>query len=325
MKTPRPARQLSSNRLRTSPLLTLPVLLYCLAAPTGYAAPKTSRPLVVASSFHLAALVDGLAAGLVEVDLLELEDPAHAWPNREQVLRLQAEASLVLVNGVGFEPWLETVALPRRALFRTGRALRQGGDLLERPGAAVHGHGAAGRHSHAAEAGHTWLDPELLLRELRAVETRLRLFLPGASEVLAANAATCAAALQGLAEQVEKLAAAVPKGTVLAASHPAYDYLGRRLGTAIHSLHLEPEDALTPDDLAELQGLGGRGVMLWEGPPQSETVELLRREAGLTVVVLDPLERRPEGQGCPFTLLVNTFARGLADLDRALAGLPGQR
>ena len=113
--------------------------------------------------------------------------------------------------------------------------------------------------------------------------------------------------------------------TVLAASHPAYDYLGRRLGTAIHSLHLEPEDALTPDDLAELQGLGGRGVMLWEGPPQSETVELLRREAGLTVVVLDPLERRPEGQGCPFTLLVNTFARGLADLDRALAGLPGQR
>ena len=79
-------------------------------------------------------------------------------------------------------------------------------------------------------------------------------------------------------------------------SHPVYQYLARRYGVAIPSVHFEPDtypDADGWHDLEQLLENHAATWMLWEGKPIARTADNLR-EMGLVNVVFDPCANRPE-------------------------------
>ena len=78
------------------------------------------------------------------------------------------------------------------------------------------------------------------------------------------------------------------------ASHPVYQYLADAYGLRIESMHFEPDQALSPEDIQALDALLARHpakLMLWEATASSETEKQLR-DRGIAVVVFDPPPNR---------------------------------
>ena len=80
------------------------------------------------------------------------------------------------------------------------------------------------------------------------------------------------------------------------ASHPVYQYLADAYGLRIESMHFEPDQALSPEDLQALDALLARHpakLMLWEAPPLPETEEQLRAGASPPSYSTQPPNRHP--------------------------------
>ena len=79
-------------------------------------------------------------------------------------------------------------------------------------------------------------------------------------------------------------------------SHPVYQYLARRYGLAIPSVHFEPDTYPEADGWQDLENLledYAATWMLWEGEPIAQTADRLR-EMDLESVVFNPCANRPE-------------------------------
>jgi len=82
----------------------------------------------------------------------------------------------------------------------------------------------------------------------------------------------------------------------LVVSHPVYQYLTRRYGLNVKSLHWEPDEL--PNDnmwkeLTEILASHPAKWMIWEGPPVAETVQKLK-SLGVNSVVFDPCGNVPK-------------------------------
>jgi zinc transport system substrate-binding protein len=75
-----------------------------------------------------------------------------------------------------------------------------------------------------------------------------------------------------------------------------YQYLARRYGLDLRSVHFEPDElpgAGAWRDLADLVAEHPADLMLWEGPPLPETEGRLREQFGIATVVFDPCATPP--------------------------------
>jgi zinc transport system substrate-binding protein len=219
-------------------------------------------------------------------------DPALWSPGPEAIAALQA-ADLVLLNGAGYEPWVDRVSLRASSVVDTSGGFRD--RLIAIEDAAVHSHGPQGEHSHGQVAFTVWLDPTLAIEQARAVRDALAASRPSEAAAfderlgelendLAALDADLRDALAGLA------------GDGFVGSHPVYQYLARRYGLDLPSVHFEPDEA--PDERAwgELQAILAAHParrMLWEGEPLPATAGRLR-DLGVESVVFDPCANRPQ-------------------------------
>jgi len=77
------------------------------------------------------------------------------------------EADLVVVNGAGYEGWLEDVSLPTSRLVDSTAQARD--RLIAIVSTETHSHGLEGEHEHTGTAFTTWLDPTVLIAQARAV------------------------------------------------------------------------------------------------------------------------------------------------------------
>ncbi len=218
-------------------------------------------------------------------------DPAFWKPGAEVILAYQA-ADLILRNGADYARWTRYASLPRRKQLDTSRSFRDG--LLPSSDGVAHSHGPGGDHSHGGVAFTTWLDPKQAVAQARAIEVALSRLRPEDVQAFAARTDSLEADLTALDEE---LAAAFQglTGQLLLASHPVYQYLGRRYELDLRALLWEPE--VTPDESGwrELDAmLEDRPVawMLWEAEPTPTTrAELGKR--GIGVIVFEPCANRP--------------------------------
>ena len=128
-------------------------------------------PVVYASNYPLFYFAQEIAGGELDIRLPAIEgDPAFWAPDGDQVAALQA-ADLVLLNGAGYEGWLNFVSLREERLVDTTAGLAD--RLLPLEEATVHQHGPEGEHSHAGTAFTTWLDPGLAAAQARAIAAAL--------------------------------------------------------------------------------------------------------------------------------------------------------
>ena len=162
-----------------------------------------------------------------------------------------------------------------------------------------HTHGRAGAHTHKGLNGHTWVDPTLMRVQAVAVRDALVRLLPEASAALTTRHQALDADLAALAEGFAALPP-LAEDEVLVASHPAYDYLARRLGWTVINRTWVPDavpSAAELDDLgAQLEGHRAR-VLLWEAEPLAAAAAALRERFGLASVVFDPGETPPAPEG----------------------------
>jgi len=203
-------------------------------------------------------------------------------------------ADLILLNGAGYAEWTKGVYLARSRLLDTSAGFKDR-LIAEESDELPHVHGPTGAEVQgAAVAFTTWLDLSLSRAQAEAVRDAMVARWPDHAEAFTERHASLDAELAtldaALSEALKQL-----RGIHVLASHPVYQYLGRRYGLDLTSFHWEPELTPPPEEWASLDALLGQRpatVMLWEGEPTQETrAELQSR--GLRVAVLPTLSNRP--------------------------------
>lgn len=210
-------------------------------------------------------------------------DPAFWKPTPDEIGQYQ-RASLILLNGAGYARWTGYATLPKSRVVVTAAGCRDA--FLQTGEAVAHQHGPAGEHAHEGTAFTTWLDMRLarcqaghVADALDAPDTKRRALDHDLTE---------------LDTRLRGAAKAWGEQPMLA-SHPVYQYLADAYGLRIQSMHFEPDQALSPEDIQALDALLARHpakLMLWEAPPSSETEKQLR-DRGIATVVFDPAAQPP--------------------------------
>jgi zinc transport system substrate-binding protein len=218
-------------------------------------------------------------------------DPAYWTPDEETVAGYQG-ADLVLLNGAGYEAWVEKTTLAASKLVNTSQAFADRYIALE--GAMTHSHGPAGEHEHSALAFTTWLDPTLAIEQARAIAAAFEAAAPQ-------DAGSFGERLAALEGDLGALDVQLGEGTSemgdmpLLGSHPVYQYLASRYTLNLRSVHFEPDEDPGVDGWRELERLLEEHParwMLWEAEPLPGIAERLRG-LGVSSIVFDPCGNAP--------------------------------
>lgn len=259
--------------------------------PAEQAEPR-AKPLVFTTNYPLHFFAESIAGDVFDVVLpVPVDvDPAFWNPTIDDILRMQ-DAELILLNGAGYESWLNKVALDVSRVVDT--SLPFGDDLIE-SSSTTHSHGLEGEHSHGEYAFTTWLDLKLAERQMQTVGQALSQAKPDHADEFAANMEALSNAILRLDDEM-RLAAERLGGRPILYSHPVYQYLQRAYGLNGVAVHWEP--GIIPRDeawhrLDVLLRTHPATIMLWEDKPITETVTALA-ERNVRSIVFNPSAKRP--------------------------------
>jgi zinc transport system substrate-binding protein len=262
--------------------------------PTVAPAADDSRLSVWVVNYPLAYFAERIGGDLVEVELPVPPDgdPAFWSPDADTVTAYQ-EADLILLNGAGYAAWVDRVTLPPSKLVDTSESFRDRYIFIE--DSVTHSHGPEGDHSHGEAAFTTWLDPTLAIEHAAAIRNAFVAARPDHEAAFQAGFESLERDLLELDASLERIAAGLSEAPLMA-SHPVYQYLARRYGLNLESVHFEPDEdpgAEGWQSLDEILAAHPARWMLWEGDPLAATVVKLE-ERGVAGVVYDPCGNVPE-------------------------------
>jgi zinc transport system substrate-binding protein len=271
----------------------------CSRAPVPVAGdtdPGESTATIVTSNYPLYYVTTRLLEGIEtapDVVLPTIDgDPTYWTPGPDQVQLLQS-SDLIVLNGANAEPWLDLVSLDESRFFDTTARLTE--RLIPLDDAVQHQHGPEGEHSHQGYAFTTWLDPDLLAGQARALSERLAQYVRGKEGRLRDNLASLETDLSAIDTGLE-VAFEPLRGRPVLFSHPVYQYLKRRYAIDGHSLHWEPDEEPSTADWIEFQEIRRDHpaiIMIWEDDPLPSTRDALEA-SGIAVVTFHTAANRPE-------------------------------
>ena len=281
--------------------------------------PSAEEPVVYTTFYPTAFLTERIAGDRLKVvcPVPEGEDPIFWNPSRETLAEYQ-QADLIVVNGAEFEKWVAHVSLPASRIVDSAAGLPEGFLEFE---ATQHRHGVGGEHTHEGIDGHTWVDPMAARYQVGRIAEALEKRWPEHEREFRQAAAGLQEELVALHSRMSGLEPRVKLATLFA-SHPAYDYLARRMGWTVLSFDLDPEVVPDEEQLKEIEAKlegGGKHFLLWEGEPLAETVELLKERFGIASVFFSPVELLDpelEEKGEDYLSIMN------ANIDRLAEALP---
>jgi len=250
--------------------------------------------LVYTTNYPLAYFAERIGGEQVEVVLPAPADvdPAY-WAPEAEVIADYQQADLILLNGAGYEKWMERASLPASKLVDTSVAVES--SYLPLDEGVVHTHGPEGEHSHKGWAFTTWMDPMIAIAQAQAVQEALAELRPEAAEDFRVAYEGLQADLLVLDAQLGNVAADIGDRPILF-SHPVYQYLDEHLGLNGESVHWEPGEMPTEEMwnvLSTLRQSHPAELMVWEGEPL-ETVRSRLAGMGIQSVVYNPCGNAPE-------------------------------
>lgn len=256
------------------------VLALALAGCGGRDAAAPGTVAVVATFSTLAGFVERVGGERVAVrTLVPPGVPPHDYEPAPRDRAALERARVFVYNGVGFEPWLDR-ALP---------------DL---PASVVRVDASAGIARRGRDP-HVWLDPVLAASQVEAIRKGLERADPGGRARYAAGAAVFASELEALRQRYAQVLA-VCRRREFVTSHAAFGYLAARFGLREVSIAgIDPEGEPSPARLREIVAFirsGGTTVVFAEPGGPDRVAEVVAREAGVHLAVLDPLEGRTAGE-----------------------------
>ncbi|HZE91096.1 MAG TPA: zinc ABC transporter substrate-binding protein [Rhizobacter sp.] len=232
---------------------------------------QTARPLRVVASFSiLADLLRNIGGDAVEiVTLVGPNADAHVFEPSPADAKHLADAEIVVVNGLGFEGWLD----------RLVRASGYRGPVV------VASAGVAARTLGAAPDPHAWQDLSLARRYVLNLRDALAQARPAQAGAFEQRAAQYTEQLTALDAQVRKAFDAIPKPQRrVITSHDAFGYFGAAYGIEFlapqgMSTDSEASAAAVAHLIEQIRRQGVHAVFV-ENITDPRLVERIAREGG---------------------------------------------
>ncbi|MFM2105634.1 MAG: hypothetical protein RL338_666 [Chloroflexota bacterium] len=271
------------------------VVAACTPAGAGPSTGADGTLGVVVTTTVIGDLVERVGGeGVVVTSLVPKGGEVHTYDPRPSDLVTVAEASLVVMNGLGLDEWLgglATDAGTSAPVVRLGEELEgvaylEGGD---------HGHaedGGAGGEEHADEAGvnpHLWLDVTIAARYVDRIADALASVDPAGADGYRARAAAERASLADLDAWVRERIATIPaERRSFVSFHDALPYYAAAygleiVGVVVEAPGQEPSAGEIADLVAAIRASGVRAVFS-ESQFDPALARTLADEAGATVV-----------------------------------------
>lgn len=229
-------------------IIGLVLVLAVSACQPAAPAAKGGLKVLVVETF-LADIVQNVAGERVQVEsLIPVGLDPHAFtPAPRDVARI-AESKVLVINGAGFEEWLEAVltnAGGQRLVIEAsaglvGREAREGEEMEDEHHAEG---GAEGEHHHHDEGDpHFWLDPFSVIKYVENIRDGLTQADPEGKALYASNAAAYITKLKELDAWVRQQVQPIPvERRLLVTNHESLGYFADRyeftiIGTVLPSV-----------------------------------------------------------------------------------------
>jgi zinc/manganese transport system substrate-binding protein len=270
---------------------------------------QTQAPRVVASFSILADMAQELApAGVQVTALVGPDSDAHVYEPSPADGRRLAQADLVLINGLGFEGWIERMV---KVSGYRGVVVVASQGIEPRSG----GH-------HDADP-HAWQDLALARRYAANLSAAFAQRWPAQRDEITRRGADYVARIDSLDAQVRGWLGAVPRAQRrVITSHDAFGYFGAAYGVDFlapqgWNTHSEPSAAAVARLIRQIKTEGVRAIFI-ENISDPRLVERIAREGGVRVggtLYSDALSR----PGGPADTYLNLFKHNASVLAQALA------
>jgi zinc transport system substrate-binding protein len=267
------------------------ISLFLLSTAT---AGKSEKPTIYVVNYPLKYFAERIAGEHARVVFPAPTDvdPAYWMPDEKTISDYQ-QADLILLNGANYAKWVNKVSLPRFRMVNTSAAFKD--QYIEADEILTHSHGAAGEHGHEALAFTTWIDFSLAAEQAKAIAKALSRKRPALRDTFQKNYQELERELLKLDRDIKEVVSK-DRSRVLVVSHPVYDYFARGYGLNIRSVHWEPDEIPTTEQMLELHNILKEHPakwMIWEGEPIKESGERLKA-IGIQSVVFDPCGNAPD-------------------------------
>lgn len=263
--------------------------VFLAAAPGARAAPLD----VVASFSILADMVHEIGGERVQVTaLVGPNEDSHVFVPRPSHARLVAEADLVVVNGLGFEGWIDRLvaASASAATVVVATATIETGDDDGHDDRDDHGHSDHDDHGHDHHGVdyHLWQDAAHARAYVGTIAAALAAADPEGRAFYEANAQRYDAVLAALDREIREALADVPsERRLVLTAHDAFGHFERAYGIAF----LAPQGLSTVDEpsaagtaaLARQLREGRIAAVFYENMANNTPVERIAAEAGIAV------------------------------------------
>lgn len=265
---------------RQAPVLIVVFLtLFALVAPGAFAQPLK----VTASIYPIGDMVKEVGGERVEVGvLLPPGASPHVFEPTMRAAKELSQARLFFEVGAGLDFWAEKLARGSKAnitvivLSDGMRLLREGGEH---------------RHEHEAANPHVWLDPVLAMEMVKRIEKALVEADPQSAGIYRRQSAEYIGRLQALDSEIRKTVANFRIKSFIS-FHPAWDYFALRYGLkSVGVIEQSPGKEPSPQKLREIvKAIRDYHIRAVFAEPQlnPKSAEVIAREAGVKVIMLDP-------------------------------------
>ena len=186
-------------------------------------------------------------------------DPAYWMPDAKTISEYQ-QADLILLNGAGYARWVNKVTLSRFRLINTSAGVKD--QYIEIAEILTHSHGSEGEHAHESLAFTTWIDFSFAAKQAKAIAEALSRKRPELNNVFQKNFQELEQDLLKLDRNLKTLVSKNPARPLMV-SHPVYDYFARRYGLNIKSVHWEPGEIPTNEQMMELNRILKEHPVKW--------------------------------------------------------------
>lgn len=248
--------------------------------------PRAEQPIPVVASFSLLAdLVRNIAGERVRITtLVPAGSDPHVYQPKPADAQSMTEARLLVVNGLGFDNWLERLA--RASRFQGKTVVASAGI---QPRSTGHDH-HDGHHHHAQDDvdPHAWQDVRHAMHYVGTIARALAEIDPAQSEYYRQAAARYQEQLTRLDGEIRARFAALPtaRRTVIT-SHDAFGYFGAAYGITLLSpagisTEAEPSAAGIARLIRQIRTHNIRGLLV-ENISDPRLIQQIARETGARI------------------------------------------
>ncbi|MFZ1058005.1 MAG: metal ABC transporter substrate-binding protein, partial [Candidatus Rokuibacteriota bacterium] len=295
------------------------------------AATPSGQLMVAATIVPLGDFCQRLGGDLVQVQVLIPPGASpHVFEPAPSVMAKASRARVFVYIGAGLEPWAAKLLRARGpgdlAVVEAARGIpllgmaahhHEHGEAEARDHADHHPDKEEAHDHHSAGNPHIWLDPVLVQEICRKIAAAFIQADPGHRAQYEANLKSYLAALDELNREIESRARSWRLRNFVS-FHPSFSYFAKRynlheVGTIEESPGREPTPRHLQDLVAAVRRFGIK-VVFAEPQFNPRVAEVIAQEAGVKVLMLDPVGGRPP-YGSDYLKLMSY---NLAVLDQAL-------